>query len=267
MQLQLIIIGIVCITILLFLVLKKKQEKTVIAPIPEAWRKILEQKVVFYRRLLSLDQRRFEDEVMRFLSEIVIEGVKTEITDEDKVLIAASAVIPIFGFESWKYTNLKTVLIYPDYFDQNLNFENPEGIAAIAGLVGTGRFENQMILSKKALHHGFDNNSDKLNTAIHEFVHLLDKSDGAIDGIPKALLENHQYIPWLQLMHHKMEAINKDKSDIRNYGGTSETEFLAVASEYFFSRPKLLKRKHPELYKMMVACFKQDLAKRKSFTK
>ena len=52
-----------------------------------------------------------------------------------------------------------------------------------------------------------------------------------------------------------MEEINKDKSDIRNYGGTSQIEFLAVAGEYFFGRPKLLKRKHPELYEMLESCF------------
>ena len=61
------------------------------------------------------------------------------------------------------------------------------------------------------------------------------------------------------MIHHKMEEINNDTSDIRNYGGTSETEFFAVASEYFFERPDQFKRNHPELYTMMVQCFKQEL--------
>jgi Mlc titration factor MtfA (ptsG expression regulator) len=56
-----------------------------------------------------------------------------------------------------------------------------------------------------------------------------------------------------------MEAINDNKSDIRNYGGTNEAEFFAVASEYFFERPDLLQRKHPELYKMLADCFQQDI--------
>lgn len=266
MLVTVITLGIV-ILIYTFAIKNKKQASKELEPFPDSWRIFLLEKVPFYNALDTNEKQRFELKMMTFLANVIIEGVQTEITDEDTILIAASAIIPIFGFENWSYTNLTTILIYPDYFDQNLNFENPQGITKIAGLVGTGRFENQMILSKRALHHGFNNTSDKLNTAIHEFVHLLDKSDGAVDGIPKTLLENHQYIPWLQLMHNKMEAINKDKSDIRNYGGTSEIEFLAVASEYFFSRPKLLKRKHPELYKMMVACFNQDLANRKSFVK
>jgi len=55
-----------------------------------------------------------------------------------------------------------------------------------------------------------------------------------------------------------MEEINKDQSDIRNYGGTSKVEFFAVASEYFFERPDQFRRKHPELYTMMVDCFRQE---------
>tara|TARA_R110000765_G_scaffold9911_3_gene30825 strand:+ start:227 stop:403 length:177 start_codon:yes stop_codon:yes gene_type:complete len=56
-----------------------------------------------------------------------------------------------------------------------------------------------------------------------------------------------------------MEAINDNHSDIRKYGGTNEAEFFAVASEYFFERPDLLKKKHPELYKVLVECFNQKL--------
>jgi Mlc titration factor MtfA (ptsG expression regulator) len=56
-----------------------------------------------------------------------------------------------------------------------------------------------------------------------------------------------------------MEAINDNHSDIRKYGGTNQAEFFAVASEYFFERPDLLKKKHPELYRMLSECFNQNL--------
>lgn len=64
-------------------------------------------------------------------------------------------------------------------------------------------------------------------------------------------------MPWLELMHKEMEAINNDTSDIRKYGGTSEAEFFSVASEYFFERPKLFKQKHLEVYAMLLQCFQQ----------
>ena len=55
--------------------------------------------------------------MMLFFSRIRITGVGTEVEDIDKVLIAASAIIPIFGFPDWEYMNLHEVLLYPDSFN------------------------------------------------------------------------------------------------------------------------------------------------------
>ena len=196
--------------------------------------------------------------MMVFLSEIYIDTVNTDLTDLDKVLIAASAVIPVFGFDEWHYNNLSGVLLYPDTFNNDLEFDQENTGKNILGLVGTGRFENQMILSKKSLYDGFRNLPDVQNTSVHEFVHLIDKMDGVTDGVPERLLTKPYIIPWLQLIHKEMEAINDNKSDIRSYGGTNEAEFLAVASEYFFEQPKKFEKNHPELYKMLTDCFRTN---------
>ena len=180
---------------------------------------------------------------------------KVYFKETDKILVASSAVIPVFGFKEWHYYNLSSVLLYPDYFNEDLEFADTAKSRNIGGLVGNGRFENQMILSRKALYHGFNNTTDKGNTGIHEFIHLIDKMDGLVDGVPERLLNHHYAVPWLDLIHKKMEAINDDKSDIRKYGGTNQAEFFAVAAEYFFERPDLFKRKHPKLYNMMEVCF------------
>ena len=242
--------------LVVFLAFRKTRKKPAEA-FPEAWKPLLLDNVRFYQVLSEEDKAVFRKRMMLFLSEVHIEGVSFPLTDLDKILVAASAVIPVFGFSEWYYNNLSGVLLYPNHFNEELEFHDEAKGKVIAGLVGTGRYENQMILSKKALYHGFSNKTDKHNTAVHEFVHLMDKTDGMTDGIPERLLE-HQYItPWLQLMHKEMEAINNNKSDIRRYGGTSETEFFAVASEYFFERPALFKRKHPELYEMLAQSFQQ----------
>ncbi len=244
------------LVLVVFYAFRKMQNKPA-DPFPESWEPLLLNNVQYYQNLSEANRAVFRKRMMRFLSEVHIEGVSVELVDLDKILIAASAVIPVFGFPDWHYNNLSGVLLYPAHFNDDLDFQDEAQGKVIAGLVGTGRFENQMILSKQALYHGFSNKTDKNNTALHEFVHLMDKTDGVTDGIPERLLE-HQYIaPWLRLMHREMEAINKDKSDIRSYGGTSETEFFAVASEYFFERPALFKRKHPELYEMLAQCFQQ----------
>lgn len=242
---------------------RKRKKKPL--PFPQPWHDLLIDHVLFYKKLKQEQQLVFQERMMQFLNEVHIDSVQFELEDLDRVLIAASAVIPVFGFPQWHYTNLSGIILYPDHFNENLEFGPNASSKKIAGMVGTGRFEKQMILSRKALYHGFSNTTDKSNTAIHEFVHLLDKMDGETDGVPEQLLAHQYAIPWLKLIHKEMEAIHTNTSDIRAYGGTNEAEFFAVASEYFFERPKLLARKHPELYRMLHTIFiktpreKQDL--------
>ncbi|OUS03533.1 peptidase [Flavobacteriales bacterium 33_180_T64] len=222
---------------------------------PSHWHDVLLKEVEFYKNLDTNEQVRFQNRMMQFLSEVYIDSVGFELKELDEILIASSAVIPVFAFKEWYYPTVSGILLYPDYFNEDFEFSDKSKSRKIAGVVGSGRLERQMILSKKALYHGFKNDNDGRNTAIHEFVHLIDKMDGKIDGIPEVLMQKAYTIPWLKLVHDEMEAINRDKSDIRTYGGTKQAEFLAVASEYFFEKPKQMKKKHPELYKMLADCF------------
>ena len=67
----------------------------------------------------------------------------------------------------------------------------------------------------------------------------------------------------ITIENEKIKEIRENKSDIRAYGGTNHEEFLAVTSEYFFERPKLLEKKHPVLYEYMEMMFGQELADQK----
>lgn len=249
------IIALVIVGGLIWLILRSKLKKR-ISSIPELWDELLTENVQFYGRLTEKEKRKFKRRMLDFLNEVYVEGIEFELEEIDRVLIAASAVIPVFKFKNWGYTSITGVIIYPENFDEKLAFGEHASSKPISGLVGSGKFENQMIISRKALHHGFKNHTDKRNTAVHEFVHLLDKQDGDTDGVPENLMDKQYVMPWLKLMHKEMEAINNNKSDIRKYGGTQDAEFFAVASEYFFERPKLMRKKHPELYKMLKMCFR-----------
>lgn len=229
---------------------------------PTTWRAILLSKVAFYAHLDEGGKHQFEQDALRFLAEVRIEGVKTTVDITDKLLVASSAVIPVFGFPEWDYTFLDEVLLYPGAFDSGFSIENRSEEEYITGMVGSGgAMEGKMILSKPALHLGFDNSSDKRNVGIHEFIHLLDKEDGAIDGVPTILNKNAYALPWIELIRKKMEEIIKRKNEIDTYGATNESEFLAVAGEYFFEHPHLLQKNHPELYELLSMAFNQDTTK------
>lgn len=239
--------------LLLILFFRAKKKNIITGPIPETFRKILEEHVPFYKNLDDDRKQEFENRIQHFLASTRITGIKTTVEDIDRVLIASSAVIPIFNFSGWEYVNLHEVLLYPDSFDHE--FQQEGAHRSIIGMVGSGAMNHVMILSQHELRQAFINKTGKTNTAIHEFVHLVDKTDGTIDGVPEFIVEKKYILPWLQLMRKEIELILKDRSDIDPYGATNEAEFFAVVSEYFFERPKLLKEKHPDLYKLLSEIF------------
>lgn len=229
---------------------------------PEDWRFFLQQKVQFYANLNLEEKLLFESKIQYFLGRIRITGVKTLVDEEDRLLVASSAVIPIFRFPEWEYKTLYEVLLYPDLFTEEYDFNSKD--RTISGMVGDGAVMSHVVLfSKPALRMGFDIKNDKHNVGIHEFVHLFDKQDGSVDGIPSVIMQHQAVLPWLNLISKNTAEMIKGKSDINVYGATNPQEFLAVTSEYFFERPELFKEKHPELYEVLSSVFQNDLARKK----
>ncbi|MGW8123868.1 zinc-dependent peptidase [Roseivirga echinicomitans] len=255
-----IILGIIVVLLLAFkieAVSRKKRKRTKLLDTPLKWKAILAERIHFYRNLNAHQKAQFESDVQRFLADIPVTGVQTTVDLEDRLLVASSAIIPLFGFPAWNYKYLDEVLLYPGPFDLEYNIEGAK--RNIMGMVGTGAMEGKMILSKPALHMGFDITNDKKNVGIHEFAHLFDKENGAVDGIPPGFEDKAYALPWLEFVKKKTDQILGDRSDIDGYGSTNRQEFFAVASEYFFERPHLLKAKHPKLYAALSKVFNQDL--------
>lgn len=250
------IIFLLAIVFFVYLALgaRKKKKRPSEGVLQGNYKELLQEHVLFYKKLSEAEKTVFEKRVQHFLATTTITGAGADVEDLDRVLIGASAVIPIFAFPDWEYVNLSEVLLYPETFNES--FEQQGNDRNILGMVGTGVMNNTMILSKHALREGFSNKTDKSNTAIHEFVHLIDKTDGATDGIPEILLQHQYVVPWLKLMHKNIKEIRADKSDINPYATTNQQEFFAVAGEYFFERPQLMKEKHLELYEMLEKIFK-----------
>ena len=239
----------------------RRRRRILEQPFPTEWEAVLQREVVFFRALDPEAQKRFRRELQVFLGEKRITGIKLELDTTTRVLTAASAIIPIFGFPEWEWDQISEVLVYPDRFDGEFAFDGGSQRHTL-GMVGTGALNRLMILSKPDLLGGFRNPKDKRNVGIHEFAHLMDKSDGTIDGLPAVGLEREAIGPWIDLVRRKMDEMRRGDSDIDAYGLTNEAEFFAVSSEYFFERPALLERKHPQLYAMLSRVFNQKLGER-----
>jgi hypothetical protein len=96
--------------------------------------------VLYYRNLSKGRQLVFQQRMMQFLSEVYIEGVQFELEELDKILIVVSAVIPVFGFKEWHYTNLSGILLYPDNFNEDMQFGSKDNARNIGGIEWSGRF-------------------------------------------------------------------------------------------------------------------------------
>jgi MtfA peptidase len=223
----------------------------------QQWTDFLNDKVAFYRVLGDEDKLVFNQRAILFLSTTVVEAGQFTVTEEDGLLVAASAIIPVWAFPKWHYFNLKKVFLLPAAFNNRFECGQPD--SNITGMVGTGPMAGKLALSRPALYQGFENSRDKQNVGIHEFVHLIDMADGECDGYPERLKQHAFSIPWFELVEQKIQAIHLKKSNIREYGATNRAEFLSVASEYFFERPKMMQDKHPQLFALLTEFYQQDV--------
>jgi Mlc titration factor MtfA (ptsG expression regulator) len=256
MDTPLIVLAVLAVLLFLLInLLNPKKKIKQLAAMPEQYRQLLNDHVQFYKKLDAPGKIIFENRMHHFLSGIRITGVGAEVEDIDRVLIGASAIIPIYAFPDWEYINLNEVLLYPETFNEQFHQQGSE--RSVMGMVGSGAMQQVMIISQHALRQGFCNKTDKNNTAIHEFVHLIDKTDGEVDGVPDILLQHQYTLPWLDMMHKNIKEIMRNRSDINPYGASNQAEFFAVVSEYFFERPDLLQNKHPDLYAMLARIFRK----------
>jgi len=250
--LQIFFVLVLIIVIILF-VFRIKRTREIIH-LPDNYKEILNDYVTFYRQLDEENKRKFEERVEHFLATVNITGVNAEVEDLDRIFIGAGAIIPVFSFPDWQYINLHEVLVYPGAFNED--FDQAGNNRHISGMVGSGAMQNVMVITKWQLRQGFINAHDQRNTAIHEFVHLIDKMDGTMDGVPEIILERKYVNRWNELVNETIRHMRMHGSDIDIYGATNAVEFFAVISEYFFERPDLLKANHPALFEMLERIFR-----------
>ena len=226
-------------------------------PFPPAWEEILQKHVRFFRVLPEPDRVRFRQMASVFLDEVRITGVRTDVDETIRVLVAASAIIPVFGFHDWNYQRLGEVLIYPASFDRDYRTRGQPDENTL-GMVGLEHLSGIMILSKPALLEGFDNPTGADHVGIHEFAHLVENQEGS-SGLP-AEVPWPVVKEWLQYVGQELRQPSAERGYINEYAYTNEHEFFAVLAEYFFKSPETIKHKDPKLYELLRALYHQDPA-------
>jgi len=222
-------------------------------PFPEGWRHLLFERYDHYERLDATARARFEDDLRIFLTEKRITGVGVAVTDELRLLVAASAVTLSVGWPDYDWDQLTEVLLYPDDFDRDYVFGAHER-------TGEAHPWGTVILSVPALLESFEVPDDGYHVGLHEFAHLLDVEKTHFEGIPVGL-GGARAREWVEAAESEMERLRRGRSSaFDDYGAHDPVEFLGVAVEAFFEIPQAVRRRHPEVYAILAAYFGQDPA-------
>ena len=219
----------------------RKRQRLMEEPFPEHWRTILIKRVPFWRQWSPERRAEAEPMVYAFAGEHQMKGVQgLELTEEMRVIISACAVRPVLRLGLDYYDHLGTIVVYP--FERLSVPEHGDNVLGVAHSHGV------VVLSWPAVERGLRKPHDGLDTALHEFVHILDLANGSMNGEPP-LRDPKDLNPWARVLGRRFEGMQRGApSPLRDYAAVNPAEFLAVASEHFFERPKELKRKLPDLY-------------------
>ena len=220
--------------------------------LPAPSRRLLAERYQHYRRLPADLRRRFDDDLKLFLAEKRITGIGIEVTDEMRLLVAASAVTLTLGWPEAEWDVLTEVLVYPQSFDRDYSFEG-EDLAGEAHAWGT------VILSAPALRESFECPDDGYHVGLHEFAHLLELQQAEFEGIP-AGLDASRSREWSAMIESEVERIRRGRSVLDEYGAEDPVELFAVAVEAFFELPSEVRQHHPQLYTLLGEYFRQDPA-------
>ena len=233
---------------------------------PLHYLEIVEKNVPFYKSLPDEDKEELRRHILIFIKEKRFEGCGgLKITDEIKVTIAAQACVLLLHRETDYYPGLSCILVYPQAYVARMREHLPGGIVT-EGLdvrLGESWRRGSIVLSWDDVRRGAADIHDGQNVVFHEFAHQLD-SNASRDSTP-VLSNRSRYVAWARVLQKDYEKLRRSVSLKRNtflnqYGATNPAEFFAVATEYFFEKPKELKRLHPDLYRELKLFYQQDPA-------
>jgi MtfA peptidase len=220
------------------------------ASFPPAWKHYLEVQSEHYRRLPSAYRTEFHHQVQAFLEEKRITGVEMSVSDELRLLIAASAVTLTVGWPGYQWDRLTEVLVYPADFDRDYRFGGTD-------LSGQAHPWGVVILSAPTLEWSFAESGGNFHLGYHEFAHLLDSSQSG--GVP-SYLSDESMRNWMSIIEREETRLRAGDSRLSPYGLASPAELFAVAVEAFFQIPVAVMTSHGELYSFLSSYFGQDPA-------
>lgn len=234
-------------------------------PFKKQWRKIIQQRMPYFKKMPADLQLQLKKHIQVFLAEKEFVGCNgVVITDEIRITIAAQACLLLLNRKTDYYPKLRTILVYPSAFVKQQQTRSNDGVYFTQKLVLAGESWDfgKVVLSWQDTLEGAQIPDDGRNVVIHEFAHQLDQEDGRANGAP-ILAADQSYQSWSTIFSQQFETLQKQASRGEHslfdyYGATNPAEFFAVASEVFFEQSRQFSQQHPKLYQQLTQYYHVD---------
>lgn len=206
--------------------------------------------VPILQRLRGKDLERLRERATLFLHRTpftAIDGV--DLTTAMRARIAAQACLPALNLDEDALDEVTRVIVYPDAFVPEIEEVDETGVVHRRREVRGGEAweRGPLVLSwddVEASGHG-----EGYNVIIHEVAHVLDMGNGVPNGFPP-LPRGMDAGAWSAAFGAAFDDINRrldrgEEPPIDAYAAEAPEEFFAVASEYFFEQPEVLRTAYP----------------------
>jgi Mlc titration factor MtfA (ptsG expression regulator) len=222
------------------------------------------QRIVLLQELDAVQMARLRELTTWFLHSKAINGVQgLDVTLAMRVTVAAQACLLILNLDIDYFDNWVEVILYPGAF--RVNHEQRDAIGLVHSeardLTGEAWLRGPVILSWDDVERDSYHSQAGHNVVVHEFAHKLDGLNGVTNGMPP-LRRGMDRKRWAEDFSAAYDALCMQVSAgetafINPYAATSPAEFFAVASEYFFTAPEILKDCCPGVYRQMALFYRQ----------
>ncbi len=206
--------------------------------------------------LCALDaprRQRTRDLVAKFLHQKQITPLAgLELDPVQRIQLAALCCLPLMEYGEAGLRGWSQLLVYPQAFRVQRSHVDAAGVEHQYEdeLIGESWEAGPLVLSWADIESDLADPRAGFCVAIHEMAHKLDALDGAMDGTP--LLPGQWQREWaadFQRSFDTFVALVETGGPTRmdEYAAESPEEFFAVASEYHFSAPALLREQLPQV--------------------
>ena len=244
----------------------------------DAWRAALAP-YRFFDRLTADETRRLRELVSLFCAEKEFApGNDFQITLQTQLQIAAQACLPILNLDLSFYGGWHGIIVYAGEVMVRREEMDDDGVVHTYNDVISGEAMpgGPVVLSWEDVKLAGSNESPGYNVVIHEFAHKIDMLKGDATGVPPFFSAFHRdlngrefeaamataydaFVAEVERWERGGENASEDDAPLIDpYAAEHPSEFFAVLSEAFFTRPEDVQDEFPELYRLLALYYRQQ---------